>query len=118
MSKLAIYDMLIADYGDKFTEARYAVENVDADWNDNALQIALSYGNDLNMEPDKIYEQLISEYGERFTPERSAIRDRQSAVKRKKYNSNKTDKHGFVGLVYWSFHVREMLYSKEDHAAA
>ena len=71
MSKLAIYDMLIADYGDKFTqeEARYAVENVDADWNDNALQIALSYKNDLNMEPDKIYEQLISEYGERFTPE-------------------------------------------------
>lgn len=71
MSKLAIYDILIADYGDKFTqeEARYAVENVDADWNNNALQIALSYKNDLNMAPDKIYEQLISEYGERFTPE-------------------------------------------------
>ena len=39
LSKQGIYDQLTSEYGEKFTEdeAEYAVDNVDADWNENAL---------------------------------------------------------------------------------
>ena len=35
MSKAAIYDQLISEYGERFTpeEAQYAVDNMTADWN-------------------------------------------------------------------------------------
>ncbi len=34
MSKLGIYDQLISEYGEQFTEeeAQYAVDNINADW--------------------------------------------------------------------------------------
>ena len=69
--KQGIYEQLISEYGEQFTEeeAQYAVDNVDADWNANALEKAREYQEMMSMSNDAIYEQLISEYGEKFTKE-------------------------------------------------
>ena len=71
MSKAAIYDQLVSEYGEQFSEdaARYAVNNLDVDWKANALATAENYQTNLAMSPKAIYDQLISEYGEKFTPE-------------------------------------------------
>lgn len=73
MSKARLYDQLTSQYGEKFPEdaAKYAVENVKADWNYNALQKAKSYRNNQNMSTDRIYQQLTSQYGEQFTDEQA-----------------------------------------------
>lgn len=71
MSKKAIYNQLISEYGEKFPSdaAQYAIDNIQADWNANALEKAKSYQNTMNMSKQRIYNQLISEYGEKFTKE-------------------------------------------------
>src|SRR5699024_1826174 len=42
MSEQDIYDQLTSEYGDQFSEeaAQYAIDNIDADWNENALESA------------------------------------------------------------------------------
>ena len=62
-------DQLTSEYGEKFTEdeAQYAVDNVEADWNENALAKAKEYQELMDMSKSAIYEQLTSEYGEKFT---------------------------------------------------
>ncbi|RND57024.1 Host cell surface-exposed lipoprotein [Lacticaseibacillus paracasei] len=69
MSKAGIYDQLTSQSGEKFTaeEANYAIENVKADWNKNALAKAKTYQKDMDMSPDAVREQLTSENGEKFT---------------------------------------------------
>lgn len=71
MSKKAIYDQLTSDYGEKFSPeaATYAINNIKANWNKNALQKAKDYQEEQNMSPDAIYDQLTSDSGEQFTPE-------------------------------------------------
>lgn len=71
MSKSGIYDQLISEYGDKFSEeaAQYAVENLDADYSANALIRAENYSDTMYMSKSAIYDQLISEYGDKFTKE-------------------------------------------------
>ncbi len=71
MSKVGIYEQLISEYGDQFTEeaATYAMENLVADWNENALEKAYNYAETMYMSKAGIYDQLISEYGEKFTEE-------------------------------------------------
>ena len=71
MSKAAIYDQLVSEYGEKFTpeEAQYAVDHIEADWNANALEKAKTYQESMNMSPEAIRDQLSSEYGEKFTQE-------------------------------------------------
>lgn len=71
MSKEGVYQQLVSPYGEKFTEdaARYAVNNIEIDWKENALIKARQYQETLNMSTDRIYEQLISPYGEQFTEE-------------------------------------------------
>lgn len=71
MSKAAIYDQLISEYGEKFPEdaAQYAMDNIKADWNENALKKAESYAETMHMSKEAIYDQLVSEYGEQFTKE-------------------------------------------------
>ena len=71
MSKARLYKQLTSEYGEKFPAdaAQYAVENVSADWNANALETAKSYYNNMSMSKDRVYQQLVSEYGEQFTPE-------------------------------------------------
>ena len=69
MSKIGIYEQLTSEYGEKFTQeaARYAMDNLVADWNENALKKAKSYSDTMHMSKKAIYAQLISEYGEKFT---------------------------------------------------
>ena len=71
MSKAGIYDQLISEYGEKFTEeeAQYAIDHVQVDWNANALQKAKNYQETMGMSPAAIKDQLTSEYGEKFTEE-------------------------------------------------
>ncbi len=69
MSKQAIYDQLISEYGENVSPeaASYAVTHVNADWNANALQKATVYSDTMHMSRTAIYDQLISENGEKFT---------------------------------------------------
>ena len=69
MSKQAIYDQLTSEYGEQFTpeEAQYAVDNLQADYNANALEKAKRYYYDMSMSKDAVWDQLTSELGEQFT---------------------------------------------------
>lgn len=69
MSRMAIYDQLISEYGGQFPPeaAQYAIDNVEADWEANALEKARSYYETMNMSKEDIRDQLTSAYGERFT---------------------------------------------------
>ena len=71
MSKAAIYDQLVSEYGEQFSAeaAQYAIDNLVADWNANALAKAEDYAKTMQMSKAGIYDQLISEYGEKFTSE-------------------------------------------------
>lgn len=71
MSKKAIYNQLTSDSGEKFSSdaANYAIANIKANWNKNALQKAKDYQEEQNMSPDAIYDQLTSDSGEQFTPD-------------------------------------------------
>ena len=69
MSKRGVYDQLVSEYGEKFSAAaaQYAIDNVKADWNANALAKAKTYQDTMNMSPAGIHDQLTSAYGEKFT---------------------------------------------------
>lgn len=69
MSKDAIYNQLTSEFGGQFTEdaARYAVNHVDTDWNENALASAQTYSDSMHMSKARIFDQLTSEYGGKFT---------------------------------------------------
>lgn len=71
MSKKGIYEQLISEYGDDFPEdaAQYAVDNLEADYKENALKSAETYAEMMDMSDNAIYDQLISEYGDQFTEE-------------------------------------------------
>lgn len=71
MSKAKLYDQLTSEYGEAFSAeaAQYAVDNVKADWKQNALKSAETYQDVMYMSPTKIREQLVSEYGDEFTDE-------------------------------------------------
>ncbi|MBF2529960.1 Ltp family lipoprotein [Listeria welshimeri] len=70
MSKAGIYDQLTSEYGEQFSPeaAQYAVNNIEADFNINALGKAKDYQETMSMSPEAIRDQLTSEYGEKFTP--------------------------------------------------
>lgn len=70
-SKEGLYDMLTSEYGDAFPPevARYAVDNVDADWKENAKKEAQIYYDEMSMSDERIYEQLTSKYGGKYTEE-------------------------------------------------
>lgn len=72
MSKQGVYDQLVSEYGEQFSApaAQYAIDNVKADWNANALAAAKSYQSTLNMSPAAIHDQLTSSYGGKFTQPR------------------------------------------------
>ena len=71
MSKQGIYDQLVSEYGGQFPAeaAQYALDNVEMDWNANALAQAESYSETMHMSKQGIYDQLISEQGGQFTAE-------------------------------------------------
>ena len=45
------------------------MDNIEADWKENALKKAETYADDMDMSADAIYDQLVSEHGEKFTEE-------------------------------------------------
>jgi hypothetical protein len=69
MSKQGVYGQLVSEYGEQFSAdaAQYAIDNVQADWNANALAKAKTYQDTMSMSPAAIHDQLTSEYGEKFT---------------------------------------------------
>ena len=69
MSKQGLYDQLTSEF-EQFTPeaAQYAIDNVNADWKENALKTAKSYQEYADMSTSAIYDQLISDF-EQFTPE-------------------------------------------------
>ena len=69
MSKAGIYDQLTSEYGEQFPAdaAKWAVDNLDVDYNKSALATAKSYQTNMHMSKAEIYDQLTSEYGEQFT---------------------------------------------------
>ena len=56
MSKQGIYDQLTSEAGEQFTpeEAQYAVDNLKANYNENALKKAKSYQEQMAMSPEGI----------------------------------------------------------------
>lgn len=72
-SKQGLYEQLSSDYGEGFTEAeaQYAVDHVDADWNQEAVESARSYLEHSPMSRDGLIEQLTSSHGEGFTYEQA-----------------------------------------------
>lgn len=72
----------MSEHGEKFLseEAQYAVDNLQADYNENAHKKAEQYQKEQGMSSDAIYDQLKSEYGEKFTPEEAqyAVRSLQA----------------------------------------
>lgn len=68
-SKQGLIDQLSSDYGDQYPEeaAKYAAENVGADWNEQALKSARNYMESSPMSKAALHDQLTSEYGDQFT---------------------------------------------------
>ena len=64
-------DQLTSEYGEQFEEdeAQYAIDNLEADYNENALLTAKNYQDAMSMSTSAIYDQLTSAYGEQFTAE-------------------------------------------------
>lgn len=71
LSKASLYDKLISEEGGAHPPeaAQYAVDNVEADWNANALWQARAY-RDTGLSPDAIRESLVASWdGGKFTSE-------------------------------------------------
>ena len=79
-SQARLYDQLTSEYGEKFSPeaAQYAIDNVDADWNAEALA-AISYLT-MAMSPSAIWDQLVSM--RREIARASRLCDRKSAALR------------------------------------
>ncbi|MFS0215767.1 Ltp family lipoprotein [Corynebacterium striatum] len=72
-SQAKLYDQLTSEYGEKFPAdaAQYAIDNVEADWNAEALGSAENYIKTMAFSKAKLYDQLASDYGEKFTAEQA-----------------------------------------------
>ncbi|MCV3166198.1 Ltp family lipoprotein, partial [Enterococcus faecium] len=66
-SKDGLYDQLVYE---KYTpeQAQYAIDNINADWNENALQAAKDYLDYSAFSKDGLYDQLVYE---KYTPEQA-----------------------------------------------
>ena len=73
MSKQAIYDQLTSQDGNKFpaAAAQYAIDNLKADYNANALASAKDYQRYAKLSNEEVKEQLVSPDGGKFTPEQA-----------------------------------------------
>ena len=72
-SKQGLYEQLSSSYGEGFTqsEAQYAVDHVNVDWNQEAVQSARNYLDMSPMSRSALIDQLSSSYGEGFTYEQA-----------------------------------------------
>ncbi|UQS81558.1 Ltp family lipoprotein [Bombilactobacillus folatiphilus] len=71
MYKQGIYDQLISEYGNKFLPqaTQYATDNLQTDYNANALASAKNYEQVEHLSTEEIRDQLTSQYGEKFSPD-------------------------------------------------
>ena len=69
MSKAGLYRQLTSEYGEKFSAeaAQYAVDNVKADWNAEAVEAAKNYLSMMPMSRAGLIHQLSSAAGDKFT---------------------------------------------------
>ena len=69
MSKAGIYDQLTSSAGDQYPDgaAQYAVDNLEANYKENALESAKNYTDIMGMSDDELYDQLTSDAGDKFT---------------------------------------------------
>jgi hypothetical protein len=72
-SKQGLYEQLSSSAGEGFTQsqAQYAVDHVDVDWNKEAVESARSYLDLMPMSRAELIEQLSSSAGEGFTYEQA-----------------------------------------------
>ena len=69
----SLYQQLTSEYGEGFPPdaAQYAMDNIEVDWNKEAVEAAESYLRWSPMSRADLLQQLTSEYGEGFTPEQA-----------------------------------------------
>ena len=70
-SKQGLYRQLTADTGSKFPPeaAQYAVDNVKADWKENAAKAAANYLQIMPMSREELLQQLTNDAGDQYTME-------------------------------------------------
>lgn len=70
-SKKGLYHQLTSEAGDKYPAeaAQYAVDNVKANWKENAARAAKQYLEIMPMSKDELVNQLTSEAGDQYTLE-------------------------------------------------
>lgn len=70
-SKRGLYQQLTSDAGSKFPAeaAQYAVDNVKANWKENAARAAANYLNMMPMSREELVQQLSSDAGDQYTIE-------------------------------------------------
>lgn len=70
-SKAGLYDQLTSDAGNSFPPeaAQYAIDNVEADFKEEAVEAANSYNETFPMSDQELLQQLTSEAGSKFTQE-------------------------------------------------
>ena len=68
-SKAGLIEQLSSPAGDGYSkaDATFAANNVDADWNEEAVEAAQNYLDTMPMSKDALIEQLSSSAGDRFT---------------------------------------------------
>ena len=68
-SKAGLIDQLSSEYGSGFpkADAKWAVEQLDVDWNEQAVRAAEDYLDTMPFSRQGLIDQLSSEYGSQFT---------------------------------------------------
>ena len=68
-SERGLYDQLTSEYAEQYSPeaAQYALDNVDADYFEEAEQAAKNYQDFMPMSGPALFDQLTSEYGDKFT---------------------------------------------------
>ena len=68
-SKAGLIDQLSSEYGEGYAkaDAKWAVEHLDVNWNEQAVRAAESYLEMKGFSRKGLIDQLSSEYGEQFT---------------------------------------------------
>ena len=72
-SEKGLYDQLTSEMGEQFSPeaARYAINMIEVNWDEEALEAAMIYLEDLHMSPDAIHDQLVHPNGNQFTNEQA-----------------------------------------------
>src|SRR5699024_10573122 len=72
-SEQGLYEQLTSEHGSGFLpeEAQYAIDNIEVDYNEQALIAAKDYLEFMPMSDQELFEQLTSTYGSGYTDEQA-----------------------------------------------